>query len=333
VVRTGDQETFAERYGNAFIRGINSGGQFYGFVRIDCHSEETRQDISASVSGSGSLFKVEVQTDLNKRETNKELSVDVLIHYEGGKVEASPTKPEELPAAYHEWIHSVDDTPKPYHMTVAGYEIAAGPLPPNPADLAHQHDILTRCARLRATTTDSLNLLDYILDPKHTSEFKFSPGLDLDGVKKIRTNIVTDLDIIDAAASYALNNDPKLAVEPETYARTIRDPKLPDYSLTALPPNDMPVHPGAPMISVPNFIGLSSKDAGKTATDAGLTVRWVFVGNLIHGQHAEDKILKQDPESGLLVNRGATVTLTAPNTLSLLGRDNGARAGVVQHVG
>src|ERR1700730_1276141 len=127
VVRTGSQETFAERYGNAFVCGIHSGGQFYAFVRIDCHSEQTRQDISVGASGSGGLFHADFQTDLNSRQEKKELTIDVKLHYEGGKVEVPPTKPEELPGAYDQWIKSVDATPKAYSMTVAGYEIAAGP--------------------------------------------------------------------------------------------------------------------------------------------------------------------------------------------------------------
>jgi len=133
------------------------------------------------------------------------------------------------------------------------WAIANGPTPPNAADLEHQNDVLKTCAKLRSQVIDRLNMLEYMMDPRHISEFIMAAG-DAERLAKLHSSISDDYDIIQSAASYAINNA-KLAVEPETNARTVKN--LAAYSITVLSPDELPkridgslVHPeGNPQAS------------------------------------------------------------------------------------
>jgi len=63
--------------------------------------------------------------------------------------------------------------------------------------------------------TDSLNLVDYILDPLHNQEFSIPSGLDL---AALRAGLSADLDFISQAARYAIDH-PENAMEPEAYVQ------------------------------------------------------------------------------------------------------------------
>jgi hypothetical protein len=114
---------------------------------------------------------------------------------------------------------------------------------------------------MRSQTIDRLNLIEYILDPQHKSEFEFVPqGPDLG---ELHAGISMDMEVIAAAASFAINN-PKKALNPEIYAR--EKMKIPNYILTLLPTN-LPAHNGATIV-VPDFINLASMaDVSKLAGD------------------------------------------------------------------
>ena len=148
---------------------------------------------------------------------------------------------------------------KAYGVTLAPYAIALGPPPPNVADIEHQRDVLIRCARLRSQALDKLNLVDYILDPRHSNEFEIVPppeGPDLPG---LQAALAGDLDVVADTASFAINN-PTQACDPEEFMRTIRN--APGFRLTVLPanlPRQKETFP-SPTILVPNLVGLIEND-------------------------------------------------------------------------
>jgi hypothetical protein len=306
-------QPFQGRYGNAFIRGLTKGGRFYGFIRIDIHKEEVRQQISGGVSGSyGTFLSAKVQTDLNNRQDRGEIDIVVNVKTEGGEAIPDVSTVDDMRTAYSKWRDSVDNKPDTYSVTVEGYDIVAGANPPNLEDIANQQEIIIRCAKLRAQTTDRLNLLDYIL--AHMADFEFAPSLDLNGVNALRTGVALDLDVIHEAASFALDN-PKEAVEPETYAKTVRKPQIPDYKLTILPP-DMPARRAGAPILVPDCVGLNTEEALKNLADLGLTAHLDY--DLKTGKK-ENNVLEQDPAAGVPVQRGATITLKVPLVLPKVG--------------
>jgi hypothetical protein len=308
LVGNGKIDLFSDRYGDCFVRGISSGGQFFGVIRIDAQSSETRQNIENSLSGSYGPFSADVAVKLSEAMKSSRSSAEVRLYYEGGDVKTKPQTPEELFAAANEWSNSLAEQQRPYSVTLAPYIIANGPPPLNRADLEHQHDVLARCAKLRSATLDKQNLVDYILDPAHREEFEIvAGGPDL---AALSSGLANDLDIIAQAASFAIDN-PKEALDPESFGRNKNG--LAAYALTILPPN-MPNHRGA-TVTIPNFRSLNSQSAAeKLAADNHLTIHWVESASVGQPWHIDS----QDPPPNTPVSLGATVTLVCTQSTNNL---------------
>jgi hypothetical protein len=301
IMAKGNLQLFQGKYGDCFVRGIATGGQFFGVVRIDCKSEDSRQTIENSLSGSYGTLSADVAVKVSSALKATSSHAETYIHYEGGDVKTIVDTPEKLFAAATEWLNSLAASRKPYSVTLAPYIIADGPEPPNKADLQHQQDVLARCAILRSKTIDKQNLIDYMMSPQHAGDFDIKP--DSPNLSELAAKISNDLDIIASAASFAIEN-PKDALEPEDYARQKKG--LAGYTLTQIPANIPKLKDGVP-VTVPDFRPLSYQDASSVASSKQLSLQWVTVGDPNQPWH----ISSQDPPPGAQVNPGATVTLAA----------------------
>jgi hypothetical protein len=292
LVSAGQADLFAQRYGDCFVAGLETGGQFFGVIRIDVRSESDHQTIENSLSGSYGPFSADVSVKVQSALTDTKSSAETFLYYEGGNVQTKPQTPEELFAAANEWSKSVLQAPKPYTALLLPWIIANGPNPPNAADLDHQRDVLKSCAKLRSQVIDRLNVLEYMVDPAHTSEFAMSSS-DPARLATLHAAVSGDYDMVQDAASFAIDNA-KQAVEPETFARTIKGQG--GYSLTVLPP-DLPKRVDGSNIQVPDFSKVT--DVGgmnSLASQNKLTLHYVSAS-----ASQTYQFLSQDPAAGATV--------------------------------
>lgn len=328
LVENGQIRHFAEQFGEYFVRGIRSGGRFFGVVRIDTKSEQSKTEVDAALRGSyGLTMSADVRAHLVQTMTNANARAEAFIIFDGGRVTTRPTSNDpvqllhELYSAMDEWTQSVREEPKAYSVTLAPYAIALGPTPPNIADIERQRDVLIRCAKLRSQTRDKLNLIDYMLDPTHREEFEIAPpdGPDLPA---LQAALAGDLDIIDDAASFAIDNVKK-AREPEVFMKEVRHVQA--FKLTALPPN-LPKHIGpSPLpppqphrVIIPNWhvmqdveFGFTDPQTGEAVPgshELGLGLNVVEVPN--DGPFGGGDIISLSPPAGTEVDQGTTVTVT-----------------------
>lgn len=246
LVKNGDTKQFSDQFGDYFVRGIRTGGRFFGVVRIDTRSEESKADLNAALSASyGLTVDGDVKLRLSDAIRKSDAKAEAFIAYDGGHISTRPTSSdplvllEQLFTAMGEWSNTVRNEPQAYAATLSPYVVALGPMPPNAVQIEHQRDILIRCAKLRSQTTDKLNLIDYMLDPQHQGEFGPSGEVDLPA---LQVALAGDLDAIAESASFAINNIDE-ACDTETYMRKIKG--VPDFKLTPLPAN-LPKHVGKP---------------------------------------------------------------------------------------
>ncbi len=309
-----DPALFSERYGDSFVRGIEKGGQFFGVLRIDTRSEESRESVDAELQGSYGAFSADVSSNLSSVARKHNAGIDALAYWEGGRVTVEIRSPEDLVKAADQWRDSVQGQSKPYRVTLSPYVIAHGPDPANAAELEHQRDVLVRCARLRSRAIDALNLLDYMCSSEHADEFESVPGMDLGA---LRTGVARDLDVIAAAASFALRH-PKEACEPETFAQTRMDPPDPSYRATVLPANLPRQIGGRPveLVTVPDLTGWSWWDLAGGDNQANVWVRENFTLDIAYGvlgdarQGAYQDIYAQDPAPNEQVPKGHRLVVT-----------------------
>lgn len=90
VVSNGQSDLFSQRYGDRFVAGLESGGQFFGVIRIEVRSETDHQTIENSLSGSYGPFSADVSVKVQSALTQTNSSAETLIYYEGGNVQTKP---------------------------------------------------------------------------------------------------------------------------------------------------------------------------------------------------------------------------------------------------
>jgi len=328
LVEQGRLDLFTSQFGDYFVRGINSGGRFFGVVRIDTKSAESKTDVNAALSGSYGLT-VDADVRLKMTETMKSANAtaEAFIIFDGGTVTTHPTSSDpielinQLFRAMGEWTTSVRRDPKAYSVTLAPYVIALGPTPPNIAEIENQRDVLIRCAKLRSQTLDKLNLIDYILDPDHTGEFETFPPPDGPDLPALQSALAGDLDVIADAASFSINNI-KQACGPEIFMRDVRHAE--GFNLTALPSN-LPRHTGprpvvVPTITVPNLIGqgMQNLDVGPEFAELRSNFHLSFHRSPTQFDHGGGTICGMVPAAGDRVPKGTELSLEVTNDLDEL---------------
>jgi hypothetical protein len=286
LLANGNVTRFQEQYGDMFVRGIQTGGQFFGVIQVDTHSESDQESVSASVSaaygpfGASGSFSDQFKQALNGRNTK------ATCYIEGGQDSPLPFNVEMLMQAASNWPATVAGRSVPYYALLDGYNILPLPNPPNYIDLQHQQDVLRQCAFLRNQDLMTLNDIAYIkLNP---NEFV---GVDAHQLDQWQNNLSDDLNTIAAAASNALNNP--------------KDAKVPDLKVP--PPVVLPKRiAGAVMpVQVPDLSGMYMRDADDKLRSLGLKSATTVV---VTTQYGSGDCFGQNPPADTPVQSGSTVT-------------------------
>ena len=128
----------------------------------------------------------------------------------------------QLYVMLQKWLQSFQEDPAknavPDTVTLAPIAIANGPVPPNAADIQHAQDVLMLCAKQRSQILDGLNLMSYIA--QNPSRYEFPPPTTRAEVVNALNGYQSDLDLVAAAASAAIN-DVSAAVAPAEFAGRI----------------------------------------------------------------------------------------------------------------
>jgi hypothetical protein len=319
LVETGRQDQFARQFGEYFCRGIGTGGRFLGVVR---KSQESKSEVDLALSGSyGLTVSAEVRVHISETLKSANARVEAFYTFDGGQVRTRLTSNDpvelvnQLYRAMDEWTTTVRQQPKAYTVTLAPYAIALGPEPPNIIDFEHQRDVLIRCAKLRSQTLDKLNLIDYILDPDHMSEFEIVPPPAGPDLPALQAALASDLDVIADAASFAIN-DVKRACDPVTFMREIKG--VADFKLTPLPLN-LPAHTGglqpAPpsqgMFTIPNWQTMDEVNAAGQNPDLNIVVMAQFDDTRPTGT-----IISISPPAGTTISLQSEITVTTTRNLT-----------------
>lgn len=286
LLANGNVTAFQQQYGDMFVRGLQTGGCFYGVIEIKTSSETDQQSISASVSaaygpfgGSGSFSDSFKQAVSNR-------NVKVTCYVEGGTIpEPLPTTIDMMMSAASAWPQTVAQKAVPYTALLDGYGVLPGPNPPNYIDLQQQEDVLNQCSLWRNQDLQALNDIVYI--NTYPSQFVNPNAAQLE---QLQNDIAQDLNTIAAAASNALNN-PSQAKLPGL--QTSMPVQLPQRVAGAAAP-----------VTVPNLYGMYTLDADSLLTNLGLKSSGSEVATT---QMDSGDIFSQSPPAGTLVPAGSTV--------------------------
>ncbi len=254
LVAKGRLDRFHEQFGDAFVRGILLGGQFFGVVEVETRDTEDKRSVSGSLSASYAAFSASGSFDSKFSDTVSTHRTKVTCHIEGGQDLELPTHIDDMTARAVNFPHEVAGHAIPYVALLNDYGVLPLPEAPTFADLQQQKDVLAQCSILRNQRWQWLNDIDYIIDKPE--EF-----VDVDSfpLGTMRDDISADLRTIATAASRALD-DPRAARLPETLRITL--PRMPARQLTR----------GAELCPVPNLVGQTLRAATKLLGDNGLLI-------------------------------------------------------------
>lgn len=134
MVRT-QKETFTTAFGDSFVRGIQTGGEFYSVIRLTSVSTTTQTDLAIALQAeyqglvTDISFEAQFQKANSSARTRSELSA-MMFQRAGIGSEISPTKEfSDVLARVKQFPTIVNASPTAYEIEVATYDTLPLPLP------------------------------------------------------------------------------------------------------------------------------------------------------------------------------------------------------------
>lgn len=168
MLEDGQSERFQRSFGDSYIEGIITGGEFFALFELVCSDESSKQKISAELEmsygglGAGFDLKASFQNTVNSASSKKNLKV--VTYQSGGKGLDLVTNPEEIFTRAKTFPSLVQDMAGvPYEVIKASFETLALPEGPNFVEIEHKKHVLETYCRDIIDLRKKLNDLKYIL--------------------------------------------------------------------------------------------------------------------------------------------------------------------------
>lgn len=208
LLEQGKTELFQQRYGDGFIRGMQTGGEFFAVISISSHSQEEQEKIAASLQvGYGGLFaSVEVNAKLDNETKSKlsrsELRVSTYQKGGSGDEQSLTADIEAVMARLRAFPAQVKNNPVPYDVQVANYKTLALPEGPNLIEIQAQKEALVEYEKIHLKLLTLRNDIEFIqLHP----EFFVDPP-DNTTLNKWQDFIANEINQVTRQASTCIDN-------------------------------------------------------------------------------------------------------------------------------
>lgn len=185
LLTVGQMDRFRQRFGNRYISGLKTGGEYYAVYRVQSFDEEERTSVAAQISASfhnpALSASLNVSIENSKSTSVNELDVNVFVYSAGG-VSTTETALAEMIDKAHIFPTLVSGNQAiPYQVLLdeyAGLELPGDNL--NFIDHEHQTECLLFNSRLLADFNTLINDIDFIR--KHMDRFHNLDGTPPDDV-------------------------------------------------------------------------------------------------------------------------------------------------------
>ncbi len=168
LVKRGKTDVFQGRYGDGYVRGMQSGGEFACIISVTCSTKEMQESIAADLQAKyGGLFasaQVDVSLDTSSKSKigKSELSISSLQRGGSGDEQSITSDVEAVMARLVAFPAQVARHPVPYGVQVASYATLALPDGPNLIDIRAQNDALAAYARLQLKLLALANDVEFL---------------------------------------------------------------------------------------------------------------------------------------------------------------------------
>lgn len=204
-----DQNSFIKQYGDSFIYGQVTGGEYLAIIEISAESEEERKTISGKVDASGSTGVVRGSISAKMKnmltDMSSEYSVNIKRMRIGGQGNLSEftldVDPETFLQEANTFPTAVLQFPVPISLITIPYQHLEHPDEVSPFDRIEQEFVLRKLEEYRQGLNDCLTQLDFAL--AHPDQF---PGLDVPKTRQRKIEVSTMNDKVLQIARGCINN-------------------------------------------------------------------------------------------------------------------------------
>jgi N-acetylneuraminic acid mutarotase len=198
---------FRQEFGDLYIKGIETGGEYLAIVEIETHTDEEKRNISNKLA-SGGFFGVggiDLATHFSQSfaQTTANQSLKIVSFEKGGAGSGAKQTVDvgELIAKAQDFPKQVLSAPAAYRVELQDYLAFDLPEPPNQVDLQNAKDVLEQCEAKRVTLLGILNDINFILS--HPDEFE---SFDDSALGALSDTAASSLNTIKHSASQCLND-------------------------------------------------------------------------------------------------------------------------------
>lgn len=155
LIADGKRELFRTRYGDLFIRGVQTGGEYVAVLSITSKTEDKQRRLGlalkASFDGLVASGSVGVAISSEVAELRSQCEIRTSVYQRGGSGEqvSFTGTIEEVMARLKTFATAVKESPKAYSVQAASYDTLVFPDAPSPFDIQVQREVLEDCMRKR----------------------------------------------------------------------------------------------------------------------------------------------------------------------------------------
>jgi hypothetical protein len=263
-------DEFKKAFGNYFVRGLQTGGEFYAVIRITSVSEETQSDLSVELQAeanglvaSGS-FKGKFQSANQKSSTRSEYLATMYQNAGSGRQISPTVEIDEVIARYKEFPSIAQSSAAAYETEIATYDTL--PLPvPTPEE---QEDFLFALA-------DARDQKLRFIQTRNDLQFALQNSAFFEGLPEpqvLNDALLVYTKLINAVMDHAIRLSRGEMMPPRIFDPSKCIPPLFVPSAIALHrKKDAPPLPPPPTIRVPNFVDV--------CTDSNIEEIQFFLGH------------------------------------------------------
>jgi hypothetical protein len=249
-------EEFKTAFGDSFVRGLQTGGEFYSVIRITSVSTSTQTELAASAHAAvdGLITSLDFKAELTKANANASTKTEfsaMMLQRAGSGEEIAPTvEIDEVKARFKGFPTIVKNSPVAYEAEVATYDTLPLPVPTAVEQEAFLLALLdAREKKLRYIQTR--NDLDFA-----RRNPLFFESLPHDDVLTAATTVYTQL--LNAVLDHAIKLSrgqitPPRVFDPSTLTPPIIEPTPIPLKRVTTPTTQLTVR-------VPNLIGIDNAD-------------------------------------------------------------------------
>jgi hypothetical protein len=228
LIQNGDMKRFRERFGDFFVRGLRTGGEFCAILQIIGRDQDDQDNVRAALQAGGILGGVAASTNdsfstvVKKATLHRETR---LRHVQIGGEQTASINPEEMVAHALKFATGVrEGQSEAFTALVVPYETLDLPQGANFIDIMAAKETLELLMRRRRDALTRLTAFDFVLS--HPEQFVIPSGTNINAIIGRFENAVAKLT---SAASRCVN----APLESQASLQSISDLDIP---LDELPP-------------------------------------------------------------------------------------------------